>query len=78
MKPLEKTIAENLKLAMAKTGKTQAEVAVALGIGKSKMSEVIAGKAELSAIELYAASRLFGVTTDWFAEEHLTEVAAAA
>ena len=78
MKNLEGTIAENLKLALVKTRKTQTETAIALGIGKSKMSDVLAGRAELSALELYAASRFFGVTTDWFAEEHLSEVVSAA
>lgn len=78
MRNLESLIAENLQLLLIKTGRTKQELAIHLGIGRSKMSEVLAGRANLNAIELFAASRFFGIETDWLAEEHLSEVSTAA
>lgn len=78
MTTLESTIAENLKLAIAKTGMTQAATALAIGISKTKMSDVLAGKAALNVVELFKAAETFGVTTDWFSEEHLSELTLAA
>lgn len=78
MTEFDTVLAENLRLALVKKGVTQAALATHLGIGRSKMSEVLAGRTSLTATELFQASRFFGVETDWFAEPHLIEVASAA
>lgn len=71
---LDVLITENLRIAMAKPGISQAELASRLGIGKSRMSLIARGKASLDSVELFQVARIFGVTTDWFAREHVPEI----
>lgn len=74
MENLDNLIVENIRLAMGKVGISQAELSLMSGIGKSKMSNFMNGRAELTALELFRISRIFGVTTDWFTKEHATEI----
>lgn len=71
---LDSVIAQNIQVAMAKAGLNQAVLSELTGIKKSRLSNIIKGTASLNSIELFQLSRMFGVSTEWFAEEHLSEV----
>lgn len=74
---LTKTIAENISLALAKTGETQTQLANNVGIDKSRMSRLLAGDSPLSAVELFAIADHFKVSPKWFSETRLEELVAA-
>lgn len=67
-------VAENIRLALAKSGTTQAAFAEALGMSKAKTSQVVNGISTLTLEEYFKASSFFGVTLDWLAQEHLGEL----
>ncbi|WP_237206501.1 helix-turn-helix domain-containing protein [Rothia nasimurium] len=78
MATLNQTIAENISIALAKTGETQTHLANAVGIDKSRMSRILADESPVSAVELFAIACYFGVPAQWFSEPRLEELAVAA
>lgn len=74
MKNLNVTIGENIRIALAKQGLTQAELALSLGFGKNTISEITKGRRSLSAIELVEVADFFGTSITWFTEEHISEI----
>lgn len=77
MPNLNRTIAENISLALAKTGESQTKLASMVGIDKSRMSRIMAGDTAVSAIELFTIADHFGVGAQWFSQPHLEELVAA-
>lgn len=70
---MDSLLIENLQLAKAKSEISQNELALKIGVSKSKMSDIFrTGK--LSATELYLLADIFGVGVSWFYEEHLPEI----
>lgn len=78
MTQLTQTIAENISIALAKTGETQTSLAKNVGIDKSRMSRILAGESPMSAVELFAIADHFNVSTQWFSETRLEELSYAA
>lgn len=78
MATLNHTIAENISIALAKTGETQTHLANEVGIDKSRMSRILAGESPVSAIELFNIASHFNVPAQWFSEVRLEELAQAA
>ncbi|MFW0112720.1 helix-turn-helix domain-containing protein [Rothia sp. CCM 9416] len=78
MATLTQTIAENISLALAKTGETQTYLANSVGIDKSRMSRIISGESPASAVELFAIANHFSVPAQWFSEARLEELVRAA
>lgn len=74
MKNLNATIGENIRIALAKKGATQAELAIKLGFGKNTISEITKGRRSLSATELVMVAEFFGTSITWFTEEHISEI----
>ncbi|MEU7992045.1 helix-turn-helix transcriptional regulator [Rothia amarae] len=74
MKNLNATIGENIRIALAKQGFTQAELAINLGFGKNTISEITKGWRSLSATELVRVTEFFGTSITWFTEEHISEI----
>ena len=67
-------VAENIRIALAKSGTTQTAFADALGMSKAKASQVVNGISVLTLEEYFKASSFFGVSLDWLAQEHLGEL----
>jgi transcriptional regulator with XRE-family HTH domain len=58
-------LAERLRLAREQAGLSQAQVARQLGLHRPSVSEIEAGRRKVSADELAALSKLYGVSVAW-------------
>lgn len=64
-----KEMSKRLRFAREIAGFSQAQVAEALGIHRPSVSEIEAGRRRVSAEELVALARLFGVSLEWLVGE---------
>ena len=63
------TLSGRLRLAREQAGLSQGQVARMLGLHRPSVSEIEAGRRKVSADELVALARIYGVSAGWLAGE---------
>ena len=72
-------LAERLRIAREQAGLSQGQVARLLGLHRPSVSEIEAGRRKVSADELVALARIYGVSSAWLTgEEDATDDETAA
>lgn len=67
-------LAENIRLALAKTKLTRVEVANKIGISRARLSALENHNAPIRATELWDLAAALEVSPGWFFEEHIPEL----
>lgn len=67
-------LAENIRLALAKTKLTRVEVANKIGISRARLSALENHNAPIRATELWDLAVALEVSPGWFFEEHIPEL----
>lgn len=67
-------LAENVRLAFAKTKLTRAEVANKIGISRARLSALENHNAPIRATELWDLAAALEMSPGWFFEEHIPEL----
>jgi transcriptional regulator with XRE-family HTH domain len=73
--PKRTVIANRLRLARERAGLSQGQVAKILGLHRPSVSEIEAGRRGVSAEELSALSKTYGVSVSWLLEAEESDVA---
>lgn len=67
-------LAENVRLAFAKTKLTRVEVADKIGISRARLSALENHNAPIRATELWDLAAVLEMNPGWFFEEHIPEL----
>lgn len=67
-------LAENVRLAFAKTKLTRVEVANKIGISRARLSALENHNAPIRATELWDLAAALEMSPSWFFEEHIPEL----
>lgn len=67
-------LAENIRLAFAKTKLTRVEVANKIGISRARLSALENHNAPIRATELWDLAAALDLSPGWFFEEHIPEL----
>lgn len=67
-------LAENVRLAFAKTKLTRVEVANKIGISRARLSALENHNAPIRATELWDLAAVLEMSPGWFFEEHIPEL----
>lgn len=67
-------LAENVRLAFAKTKLTRVEVANKIGISRARLSALENHNAPIRATELWDLAAALDLSPGWFFEEHIPEL----
>lgn len=67
-------LAENIRLALAKTKLTRVEVANKIGISRARLSALENHNTPIRATELWDLAAALEVSPGWFFEEHIPEL----
>lgn len=67
-------LAENIRLALAKTKLTRVDVAAKVGVSRARLSALENHNAPIRATELWDLAAVLEVSPGWFFEEHIPEL----
>ena len=70
-------LAENLRLALAKTKLTRIEVAQRVGMTRARLSSLENHNSPIRATELWDLAGVLGLSPGWFYQEHIPELSAS-